>query len=256
MFFLNHKLKFKKMREVGAIVTKCLDELNSFIKPGTSTDNINQFVYHFQEEHEVKNSQFGYHPAFSETKFPAYCCTSINEVLCHGLPNKNDILQEGDIVSVDITFNKDGFHADACRTYLVGEISKQAQDLCDVAENALHIGIQQCHPGNKISNIGRYIEQYVKHNKLWVVGDFVGHGVGQNFHEYPTIPHVLNEDMEFSAKMEVGQTFSIEPIITNKMTRHKVMRDKWTVIAKDAKLAAQFEATVGITEDGVEVFCK
>ena len=256
MFLLDYKLKFQKMREVGAIVTKCLDELEFFIKPGISTEDINQWVYRFQQEHKVKNSQFGYHPGFSEIKFPAYCCTSINEVVCHGLPRMTDILQEGDIVSVDITFNKDGYHGDACRTYPVGEISKKAQHLLIVAQNALYIGIQQCHPGNKINAIGRDIESYVKHNKMWVVGDFVGHGIGQKFHEYPTIPHVLNEDMEFSAKLEVGQTFSIEPIITDKMTRHKVKRDRWTVVAKDAKLAAQFEATVGITEDGAEVFCK
>jgi len=116
--------------------------------------------------------------------------------------------------------------------------------------------MQQCYIGNKINKIGQYIQEYVKHNKMWVVQEFVGHGIGQEFHEYPSIPHTLNEDMEFRVPLELGQTFSVEPIIALNKTRIKVKKDKWAVVGRDSPLAAQFEATVGINEEGVEVFCQ
>ena len=250
----DYQLKFQRMREVGALTTRCLNLLDQFIEPGITTEDINFLVQEFQTENELENPQFGYKFSDSKHSFPAYCCTSVNERLCHEIPSEDVKLKEGDIVSVDITFKKNGYLGDACRTYAVGKISKEAENLIHVAQNALQVGLQQCAPYALIRNIGRYIEEYVNHNKMWVVGNFTGHGISTNFHEGPTIPHVFSEDFQFKLPMHSGMTFTIEPIITLKKTRHRVLNDNWTV--KGKQLAAQFEATIGINETGYEVFCR
>lgn len=254
--YFNHE-KFKLMREVGNLTSLCLDELKGFIKPGISTEDINQFVFSFQNKHNLQNAQYGYffNNIPEKYKFPGYCCTSLNEVLCHGIPSKKDILKEGDLVKVDITFIKNGYHGDACRTYPVGNISPEARTLILVAEGALHVGIQQCYFANKVRNIGAAIEEYVNNNGMWVAGDFVGHGIGKRFHEFFSVPHILSEDISFSFPLQIGQTFTVEPIVCLKKSRFKTAKDKWTV--QGNKLAAQFEATVGINQVGkVEIFCQ
>jgi methionyl aminopeptidase len=243
------------MREIGKLTSQCLDELKFFIKPGISTGNIDQFVKNFGEDNDLKNAQYGYRFDREMPPFPGYCCTSINEVLCHGIPAEGELLNDGDIVSVDITFkSKDGYHGDACRTYIVGQIPQKTRDLVEVAECALQIGIQQCFPEGKIGDIGKYIEEYIAHNKMYVAKDFVGHGIGQNFHENPSIPHVLTEGYNAEVRMHPGDCFTVEPIILLHHTKQKVLHDGWTVLGKS--LAAQFEATIGINETGYEVFAR
>jgi methionyl aminopeptidase len=258
MNILNYGAKFVKMREIGAITARCLDWLEIYIEPGISTADIDNEVLHFQQTYQVENAQYGYRFHQSDRPFPGHCCTSVNKVLCHGIPSPDEVLNDGDIVTVDITFkSKDGYHGDAARTYIVGQVPQNVRHFVEVSQCALQIGLQQCFPGNKIGNIGKYIEEYIAHNKMHVAEEFVGHGIGLQFHESPSIPHFLVEEsksLSASTRMEPGQTFTIEPIITMHKTRHKLKNDGWSVIGKS--LAAQFEATVGINEENYEVFCK
>src|ERR1700722_7324730 len=177
MFLLNYADKFVKMREVGKYTTECLDRLTDFIQPGITSNDVNRFVKEFGEKKLLENADYGYHG------YPAYCCTSLNEVMCHGLPN-DDILEAG-VLKVDVTFRKDGYHGDACRTYIIGAVPTTVQDFVEVARNATQCGIQQCGPGAHFGAIGRAIEAYANHVGVYIARDFMGHGVGLNFKVIP-----------------------------------------------------------------------
>ena len=245
----DYALKFTKMREVGKYTTECLDRLTEFIQPGVTSNDVNKFVKEFGEKNLIENADFGY------KDFPAYCCTSLNEIMCHGLPN-DDIIEAG-VLKVDVTFRKEGYHGDACRTYLVGSVPERVREFVDIARNALQVGLQQCGPGSHIGLIGKAIEAYATHNKVYVARDFVGHGIGLKFHEAPGITHVDEpNDIYYHLKMESGMTFTVEPIIMMHSSRYRTMKDGWGVRQKEKKLTAQWEATIGITLDGYEVFCQ
>jgi methionyl aminopeptidase len=242
---------FVGLREVGALAALCRDSLEIFIQPGMTTFDIDTIVERFAESNNLKCATLGY------KGFPAHCCTSVNHVACHGIPSKGKVLKDGDIVSVDITFiNDDGYYGDTCTTLFVGQKRvRKAEIVVEAARRALEVGISQVKPGNRIGDIGYAISQYLRETSTSNARDYVGHGIGQRFHEPPNIPHeCLKENIPNTRLLQQGMVFTIEPIIILGGPTTKVLPDGWTVVTRDRSLAAQFEHTLGVTEDGVEIF--
>lgn len=242
-----HDIDFEAMRAVGHLTAQCLRAIKPIIQPGTTTADINLFVKDFQKRHGLKNSQYKYFG------FPGHCCTSVNEVICHGIPSKSVVLNDGDIVKVDVTFSLDGWHGDSCCTYPVGVISDELQRLIAVSKIALWAGCLAAKPGNKISDIGRAINKYVKGEGMSVVYDYCGHGIGRKMHMPPLIPHAPQKQFP-DMLLKPGMTFTIEPMINLGKKDYLNEADGWTVKTADGSYSAQFEHTLGITEDGHEVF--
>lgn len=242
--------KYEQMRHVGKLTSDCFDYLFLYIRPGISTQDIDDYVASFAKAKNLTCATLGYRG------FPAHCCTSINKVCCHGIPSKTDILQEGDIVKVDLTFiNEGGYHGDACKTFPIGDVSLKARKLIQVAYKAMWAGIKQAKYGNKIIEIGRAIDEYVKSNDMSVAPEWLGHGIGLKFHDKPSIYHIAEETaMDSHIILEPGMTFTIEPIVNFGKPTTRILSDEWTVVTCDRSLSAQFEHTIGITEIGNEVF--
>ncbi len=239
------------MRAVCKITSRVLDSLSDFIRPGISTEDINDFVVDKIKQAGAKASPLNY------KGFPKSVCTSVNDVVCHGIPNPSEILKEGDIINVDVTCNKDGFHGDSCRMYFVGgksNCSKEAVALCDTTFAALHAGISVVRPGARIADIGTAIERFIDESGrgYGIVKEYTGHGIGRAFHEAPTVLHFAHKAP--TAVMQPGMTFTVEPMINAGDWRTKLSRvDGWTVRSVDGSLSAQWEHTVLVTEDGVEI---
>jgi methionyl aminopeptidase len=236
----------------------CLDLLEAHMRPEHisagrfTTENIDDFVVRFAKTNNLTCATLGYRG------FPASCCTSVNHVACHGIPSKNKLLKEGDIVKVDVTFiNQHGYYGDTCRTYKLGEVSRKAEIITSIAREALQIGIDQCLPGNRIGQIGFAIEQFVKKNNASIVREFIGHGIGKIFHDGPDIPHFCQEkNIKKTPELKPGMVFTIEPIVNLGKPKLKILKDKWTAVTIDKSLSAQFEHTIGITDKGCEVLTK
>lgn len=247
---LSYEKKFEKMRVVGKLAAQCLDELKPEV--GMSTHDIDAYVRKFAFDHDLYLAQEGYRG------FPAACCTSVNHVICHGIPSPKKLLNPGDIVKVDVTFIHEGYHGDTCRTYPIGnKINPKAARLIGVAVEALTRGINAVKPGNRIGDIGQAIEDYVEKGGTGfsIVRDFLGHGIGTEFHTLPHIPHYVDTTIPgFYQCMTPGMTFTIEPMINAGKRGYKTLADGWTVVTRDREFSAQFEHTLGVTEDGVEVF--
>lgn len=243
-----YREKFNHMHYVGKYVTDCLVGIGrDIIRPGYSTKDIEDYVFSYQSVNKLNNSQIGYHD------FPGYCCTSVNNEICHGIPSRDKILNEGDLVKVDITFNKDGYHADACYTFVVGETSEQNKKLISVGKQAILKALEVVSPGVPISFIGRMIENYVRLNGFYVVEEYAGHSIGTEMHMKPVIPNYYMPEYDFK-KMKAGDAFTIEPMVTIGTPWSMILEDNWTVVTADKSMSAQFEVTVGITEDGYEIF--
>lgn len=237
------------MHAVGELTAQCIIELKDIIKPGITSVDIEDYVKGFQLKHNLQNSQHGYFG------FPGHCCTSINEVMCHGIPKKKDVLKEGDIIKVDVTFNKDGFHGDACYTYPVGEISDAAHKLIGTAFNCMEEGIATSVAGNTLYDVGLAIKNYANFRfpgEFSISEEFYGHGISSKMHMWPPVPHYPKDETK-SIVLKPGMTFTIEPIINMGLKDHRVLEDRWTVITKDGHLSAQFERTIGISEKGYPV---
>jgi methionyl aminopeptidase len=196
-------------------------------------------------------SQGAYPSTLGYRGFPKSCCTSINEVICHGIPD-DTVLQDGDIMNVDITAFKDGFHGDSNSTFLIGDVSKDVADLVERTKEALDRAIAVVMPGRPINVIGRTIESYAKRFNYGVVRDFTGHGIGEAFHSGLVIPH-FDAAPNYSNTMEVGMVFTIEPMLTLGTHEWDIWSDNWTVITKDKSITAQFEHTLVVTESGARV---
>jgi methionyl aminopeptidase len=239
------------MREVGKFVTECLDQIQSkHLHAGFTTRDIAWFVRDYCLAHNLINAQKGYHG------FPGDCCTSLNEVMCHGIPSSTGILHRGDLLKVDITFIKDGYYGDACRTFIIPGANYDSSPVANVARCALEIGVEAAQPGCFLGDIGEQIEKYVKEAGMSVARDFVGHGIHTEFHTEPQVSHVKDHAYrDRKIILEPGMTFTIEPIICQKKPKYKILEDGWTVVTRDKGLSAQFEATIGITENGNEIFC-
>nr|WP_196107237.1 MULTISPECIES: type I methionyl aminopeptidase [unclassified Ochrobactrum] len=236
---------FEGMRTVCNLTARCLDVLNDIVKPGVTTNEIDRFVFEFGMDHGAFPATLNYRGYTKST------CTSINHVVCHGIPNDKP-LREGDIVNIDVTYLLDGWHGDSSRMYAVGEIKRAAERLLEVTYESLLRGIAAVKPGAKTGAIGAAIQTYAEGERCSVVRDFCGHGVGQLFHDAPNILHygTPNEGVE----IKEGMIFTIEPMINLGKPHVKVLADGWTAVTRDRSLTAQYEHTVGVTKDGCEIF--
>ena len=241
----NYSEKFEKMRVAGKLAAQTLDMLTENIKEGISTDYIDKLGYEFIRDNG------GYSAPFYYRGFKKSLCTSLNHVICHGIPGER-ILDEGDILNVDVTAIVDGFYGDTSRMYSIGKISVKAQNLIDATYGSLMKSIKILKPGLKLGDIGHEIQNYVEARGFSVVRDFCGHGIGDNFHEPPNILHYGKKNT--GAELRPGMTFTIEPMINSGKYDVKILDDGWTAVSKDKSLSAQFEHTVGIKDNGYEIF--
>ena len=236
---------FTKLKKAGEITAQALDFVTDKIKPGITTNVIDKIVSDF-----LKSKQATSAPLFYKG-FPKSICTSVNHVVCHGIPSEKT-LQEGDIVNIDITSYIDGFHGDASRMYCVGQPSTKAQKLIDVTYQSLMRAIKILQPDITLGDIGFAIQSFVEQEGFSVVRDFCGHGIGRLFHEEPSVLHYGRKND--GLKLKEGMVFTIEPMINAGTYQTKVLNDGWTAVTKDKSLSAQFEHTVGITNNGCEIF--
>jgi methionyl aminopeptidase len=241
-----------KMRRAGSLAAELLDHLAPMVKPGISTLEINDEAERWTKAHGAKSAPLGY-PG-SVMPFPKSLCTSVNEVICHGIPDAKQILKDGDIINIDVTPIVDRYHGDTSRTFLVGNPSPLAKKLVEVTEECLRRGIEQVKPGARIGDIGAAIQEYAEANGFSVVRDFVGHGVSHIFHTNPQVPHYGTRGK--GKKLRPGMVFTIEPMINEGTWEAIVLEDGWTAITKDGKLSAQFEHTIAVTENGVEILTR
>ena len=242
---IHDEKSFDKMRKAGKLAADCLDYITDYIEPGISTASINELCHNFQ----VKN---GATPAPLNYKgFPKSVCTSVNHVVCHGIPGKK-ILKNGDILNIDVTPILNGWHGDTSRMFYVGKVSLKAQKLIETTYEAMMRGIEMAKPGNTTGDIGSAIQKFAESKNYSVVRDFCGHGLGEVFHDNPSILHFGNEgDGELLKK---GMFFTVEPMINLGSFKVKVLSDGWTAVTSDKKLSAQFEHSIGIKNNGPEIF--
>ncbi len=241
-----HKNDFEKMRNAGRLAAHILDQLYELIKPGISTLEINDFCHDLI----IKNNAI---PAPLNYKgFPKSICTSVNHVVCHGIPNEKKLLNIGDIINIDITVILDGWYGDTSRMFVAGKTNKKNLDLLKTTYECLFIGIKEAKPGKTFGDIGYKIQKYAESKNYSVVRDFCGHGIGRQFHTPPSVLHYgsIGEGPE----LKPGMFFTIEPMINLGDWKVKILNDGWTAVTKDKSLSAQFEHTIGITEDGNEIF--
>jgi len=241
----NIKESFKKTRAAGIIAAGALDELVKLIKPGISTGAIDKLCYEFIQDHGAFSAPLFYRG------FPKSCCTSVNHVVCHGIPS-DKILKEGDIINVDVTAYKDGWHGDTSRMFEVGDVSIKAKKLIKTTYESMMKAIEILKENVQLGDIGSTIQEYVEAQGFSVVQDFCGHGIGQSFHKEPSVLHYGKKGT--GEKIKSGMIFTIEPMINIGNYQTKTLNDGWTAVTKDKSLSAQFEHTVGITKDGYEIF--
>jgi len=236
---------FAGMRKAGQLVADCLDLLAAEVKPGVSTDRLDRFVFEYAMDHGAWPATLMYRGYTKST------CTSINHVVCHGIPNEKP-LKDGDIVNIDVTLILDGWHGDSSRMYPVGLVPRRAERLIEVTHEAMMRGIAVIRPGATTGDIGAAIQSYVEAQHMSVVRDFCGHGVGRLFHDEPNIIHVGRPGEGIT--LRPGMIFTVEPMINLGRPHVKVLSDGWTAVTRDRSLSAQFEHAVGVTKDGVEIF--
>lgn len=236
---------FVAMRAACQLTAACLDEVAKIIEPGLPTRKIDELVYEYGRDHGAVPATLNYRG------YPYSSCISLNHVVCHGMPS-DKALKNGDILNVDITFVLDGWHGDSSRMYIAGQPKRAAERLVDLTYDCLMAGIEQVKPGNRIGAIGAAIQELAEANRCSVVRDFCGHGLGQLFHDAPNILHYgrANEGPE----MKPGMIFTIEPMINLGKHHVKILGDGWTAVTRDKSLTAQFEHSVGVTEDGYTIF--
>jgi methionyl aminopeptidase len=234
----------EKMRVAGRIAAQAMAEVAKNIEPGVTTDELDRIGHEFMLDHGAYPSTLGYRG------FPKSLCTSLNEVICHGIPD-DTVVRDGDIINIDITAFKDGVHGDTDATYLVGDVDEESRLLVERTREALHRAIKAVRPGRRLNVIGRVIESYAKRFGYGVVRDFTGHGIGTTFHSGLIVPHY--DDTSAATVIETGMTFTIEPMLTLGTIEYDIWPDNWTVVTKDRRRTAQFEHTLLVTDDGAEI---
>ena len=244
---LHNSKDFEGMRKAGNLAASTLDLLVDHVKPGVSTDELDYFAFEFI----TKNGGL-IAPLFYKG-FPKSICTSINHVICHGIPSSR-ILEEGDILNIDVTVIVDGWHGDTSRMFPVGKINAKAQKLIDCTFESMHEGIKVASPKSRLGDIGYAIQSYAEKQNYSVVRDFCGHGLGKVFHEFPNILHYGKENT--GDQIEEGMFFTVEPMINVGNYDVRMLKDGWTAVTKDKSLSAQFEHSIGITKEGFEIFTK
>ena len=242
----NYSEKFEKMRNAGTLAAKTLDMLTENIKEGITTSYIDKLGYEFIRDNGGHSAPLFYRG------FEKSLCTSLNNVVCHGIPSDDRILQDGDSLNVDVTAIIDNHYGDTSRMFCVGKTSVKLNNLIDATYEGMMKAIKILKPGIKLGDIGHEIQSYVEEKGFSVVRDFCGHGIGKVFHEAPNILHYGNKNT--GIELRPGMTFTIEPMINAGKFDTKVLNDGWTAVTKDKSLSAQFEHTIGITENGYEIF--
>jgi methionyl aminopeptidase len=236
---------FAGMRKAGRLTAEALDLITPYVKPGVTTEEIDTMVFDFAVSH-------GSYPAPLDYRgYRKSVCTSINHVVCHGIPDRKP-LKDGDIVNIDITLIVDGWHGDSSRMYLVGDVSRRAQRLVEVTYESLMKGIAVVREGATTGDIGAAIQEYAENERCSVVRDFCGHGLGRLFHDEPNILHYGRKGE--GVPLKAGMFFTIEPMINLGRPHVKILSDGWTAVTRDRSLSAQFEHTLGVTKEGCEVF--
>ena len=236
---------FDGMRAAGRLAAETLDAIVPTVVPGVSTETIDDFAHAFIVERGAVPAPLNYRG------FPKSICTSINHVVCHGIPGTKT-LQKGDVVNIDVTVIVDGWHGDSSRMYFVGDVGVKARRLCDVTYDAMMRGIGAVRPGATTGDIGHAIQEYAESQRCSVVRDFCGHGLGRVFHDAPNILHFGNPGE--GAVLREGMFFTIEPMVNIGGAEVRILKDGWTAVTKDHSLSAQFEHSIGVTSDGCEIF--
>ena len=235
----------EKMRKAGRLAANVLDMIGDYIEPGISTNELDIICHNF-----ITEKQKAIPAPLNYMGFPKSICTSLNHVVCHGIPGQR-ILKTGDCLNIDITVIKDGFHGDTSRMFFVGKPSIKAKRLSDIAYKSMWLGIEQLADGNYLGDIGFAIQSFVEKNRFSVVREYCGHGIGSVFHEEPQVLHYGKP--KTGIKLKAGMTLTIEPMVNAGKKEVKLLPDGWTVVTKDHSLSAQWEHTILITEDGFEV---
>lgn len=238
--------EIRKMRKAGKIVAEFFEKVEKIIRAGVSTDEIEKLAW------DVTSKRGGYPSFYGYQRYPAAVCVSINSEVIHGIPHRNKIIKEGDVVSIDFGVRYDGFHADAAKTFLVGENpDKKAKMLVEITEKILYEAISYLKPGMKTGDLGSFIENYAKRYGLSVIREFCGHGIGRNLHEDPPILNYGEPNK--GIRLVENLTICIEPMICTGSGEVTILSDGWTVVTKDGSLSAHFEHTIRIKEDGNEI---
>ncbi len=237
----------EKMRVAGKLASDVLMMLNEHVKEGVTTETLNQIAHDY-----IVNEQQAIPAPLNYNGFPKSICTSVNHVVCHGIPSDKKVLKDGDIINVDVTVIKDGYYGDTSKMWIIGEGSIMAKRICEVAQRALYESMKVVKDGAYLGDIGAAIQKVVEPERFSIVREFCGHGISNEFHHEPQVMHYGKAGT--GVKLKTGMTFTIEPMINQGTWRTKIMKDQWTAITKDRKLSAQWEHTLMVTDNGCEVF--
>jgi methionyl aminopeptidase len=256
MFRTDHEMRIylktpeeiRKLREVNLIVAAILDACEAAAKPGVSTWELNEIATREIARHKVESAFLGYHG------YPAVLCTSVNEVVVHGIPRKDMVLKDGDIVGIDFGCFRDGYCGDSARTLGIGKVSAEARNLMETTKQSLERAIKQCVPGNRLQDIGWAVQEHVEAKGYNVVRSFVGHGIGRSMHEDPPVPNFGSPGR--GLRLKAGLVIAIEPMVNAGTHEVEVLGDKWTAVTKDRRLSAHFEHSVAVTDDGPYVLSR
>jgi methionyl aminopeptidase len=245
---LHGEAHFAAMRKAGRLAAETLDMITPHVAPGVTTGELDRLCHDFIRAHAAIPAPLGYRG------FPKSICTSVNHVVCHGIPGDKRLVS-GDILNIDVTVIVDGWHGDTSRMFFVGDVGVKARRLCDVTYEAMMAGIAAVRPGATLGDIGRAIQAHAEGQRFSVVRDFCGHGLGRVFHDAPSVLHYHDRSNSLHAlPLRPGMFFTIEPMINAGDWKVKVLNDGWTAVTRDKSLSAQFEHSVGVTADGVEIF--
>ncbi|KFN49816.1 type I methionyl aminopeptidase [Arenimonas composti] len=249
MITIKSPAEIEAMRVAGRLAAEVLQVVAPHVKPGVSTAELDRICHdHILNVQQAIPANVGY------KGFPATICTSVNNVICHGIPSDSKILKDGDIVNIDVTVIKDGWHGDTSRMYCVGTPSVKAKRLVDVTREAMFRGIREVRPGATLGDIGHAIQKYAEGQRFSVVREYCGHGIGRVYHEDPQVLHYGHP--QTGVVLQPGMTFTIEPMINEGSRHSKLLNDGWTVVTRDKSLSAQWEHTVAVTADGVEILTR
>ncbi|WP_461480471.1 type I methionyl aminopeptidase [Porticoccus sp.] len=238
--------ELEKMRIAGRLAAEVLEMIEPYVVPGVTTGELDRICHEY-----MVNQQQGIPAPLNYRGFPKSICASVNQVVCHGIPSEKKKLNDGDIVNLDITVIKDGYYGDTSMMFYVGNVPEHAQRLCQVAQECLYKGISVVRPGARLGDIGHIIQQHAESHFYSVVRDYCGHGIGTEFHQDPQVLHFGKPDT--GLVLREGMTFTIEPMVNAGRYQTKLKKDGWTVETKDGRLSAQWEHTLAVTADGVEV---
>jgi len=242
----------EKMRVAGRLAASVLEMIGERVVPGVTTEELDDVCHDFiVDELDCIPAPLNYTFAADQPPFPKSICTSVNHVVCHGIPSPKKILKAGDTINIDVTVIKDGYHGDTSKMYFLGKPSVLAERLVRVTQECLYVGIRQIRPGAYTGDIGHAIHNHARANRFSVVREFGGHGIGARFHDEPQILHYGRPGT--GARLEAGMTFTVEPMINAGRRHVRILPDRWTVVTKDHKLSAQWEHTLLVTPTGYEV---